>query len=58
MPVDPPLRKGTTHRVVVELKGPMNQERVGKFHQELAELLKKYRGKVTEKRRQRGADGF
>lgn len=48
-----PIQRGKTHRVVVEIKGPVTQEKLAKFHKDLKGVVKRVRGKVVQKRRRR-----
>jgi hypothetical protein len=48
-----PIQRGKTHRVVVEIKGPVTKEKLVKFHKDLKGVVKKVRGKVVPKRRRR-----
>jgi tRNA U54 and U55 pseudouridine synthase Pus10 len=48
-----PIQRGKTHRVVVEIKGPVTKEKLVKFHKALKGVVKKVRGKVVQKRRRR-----
>ncbi len=48
-----PIQRGKTHRVVVEIKGPVTKEKLVKFHKDLKGVVKKVRGKVVQKRRRR-----
>jgi hypothetical protein len=54
MPSEPVL-KGETHRVVVEIKGPLAKDKLAKFHKELRALARSVRGKVVEKRRRKAS---
>lgn len=48
-----PVQKGETHRVVVEIQGPLSKEKLAAFHKALRALAKSVRGKIVEKRRRK-----
>jgi hypothetical protein len=48
-----PVQRGRTHRVVVEVRGPVTKEKLAKFHKDLKRVVKSVRGKVVPKRRRR-----
>ena len=48
-----PVQKGETHRVIVEIQGPVSKEKLANFHKALKGLVRTVRGKVVEKRRRR-----
>ncbi len=48
-----PVQKGETHKVVIEIQGPLSKEKLAEFHKALKALAKSVRGKVVEKRRRK-----
>lgn len=48
-----PVQKGETHRVIVEIQGPVKKEKLAKFHKDLKGLVRTVRGKVVEKSRRK-----
>ncbi len=48
-----PVQKGETHKVIVEIQGPVSKEKLAGFHKALKALVKTVRGKVVEKRRRK-----
>jgi hypothetical protein len=50
-----PVQKGETHRVVVEIQGPLSKDKLAQFHKALKALARTVRGKVVEKRRRKAS---